>query len=176
MSCGSAGWSSVARAMFVVALGYLVLMLLLGMVSYKHGHTDRAVGQGHRGCSGAASARLATATTPAAEEAPAVVLELHSAEDVQAHLDEPTDNVCMFHAPWCGHCVKTLPHFQAAALAMQGKVNCFSADCHNSPMDAALKRYKLTGFPAFVRVTATGDVRVFQGARDVAALLAFMEA
>ena len=102
--------------------------------------------------------------------------ELHSAEEVLAQLDAPTDSVCMFHAPWCGHCVKTMPHFQAAALAMQGQVDCFSADCHNSQMDEALKRYGLTGFPAFVRVTPSGEVRLLQGARDVAALLAFMEA
>ena len=35
---------------------------------------------------------------------------------------------------------------------------------------------RLHGFLAFVRVTPSGEVRLLQGARDVAALLAFMEA
>jgi len=69
--CGGSVWSGVARAMFVIALGYLVLLLLLGLVSHKYkAGAGGAPGTPRARCSGAASARVGRARVRAPGCAP----------------------------------------------------------------------------------------------------------
>lgn len=53
-----------------------------------------------------------------------------------------------FYAPWCGHCKRLLPRWNAAATKLKGKVNIAKIDATaNKKMS---NRYGITGFPTII--------------------------
>jgi thiol-disulfide isomerase/thioredoxin len=82
--------------------------------------------------------------------------------------------VCMFHAPWCGHCKSAKPEFFAAAAESDIAIEFFDidADAHMKPH---LEKYKIKGFPTYKIFARGGDLEeVPPSARAKAQLLAYL--
>lgn len=62
------------------------------------------------------------------------------------------------YAPWCGHCKKLEPHYEAAAEQLKGNVNFGRID--GSKYRSLSMRFSIVGFPTIFHVHgATGEVR-----------------
>ena len=81
----------------------------------------------------------------------------------------------MFYAPWCGHCKRAKPHFDAAAakMAEQGTAGKLAAvDCTKHKQVS--KRFDVKGFPT-IKYFKDGQMAFDAGdAREEAAILKFM--
>lgn len=83
----------------------------------------------------------------------------------------------LFHAPWCGHCKKLMPEWDAASKAVKEsegvsmmKVECGSPQ-ENKSHAALMESYSIQGYPTikvFENGKATGD---YEGDRSKSGLL-----
>ena len=99
-----------------------------------------------RSCGACASARVARASSA---DGPVAVRD-------EAHLDQLIADgcVCLFYAPWCGHCNEMKPEFIEAAKESPDVVHAM-CDCENAVGQAALEKHSIQGFPT-VRYYANG--------------------
>lgn len=90
-----------------------------------------------------------------------------------AHLDELLRSegcVCMFHAPWCGHCATIKPDYIEAAKE-HGEVLYAMCDCENAVGPEVLQKHGIEGFPT-IRFYASGSVvEEYSGERTKAAIM-----
>ena len=77
----------------------------------------------------------------------------------------------LFHAKWCGHCVRFMPEWKK--FKKQAKINVieYEADEDSDKMS----ENDVKGFPTIKCRTSSGDVKEFEGERTVAGLNAFAE-
>ncbi|KAL0477110.1 protein disulfide-isomerase [Acrasis kona] len=79
----------------------------------------------------------------------------------------------MFYAPWCGHCKKLHPEFEALADSLKEAKNVTIAtlDCDKDQNKALAERYEIQGFPT-VKLFKGGEVyRDYEGDRTKDAIL-----
>uniref|UniRef100_A0A7S1CCP8 Thioredoxin domain-containing protein n=1 Tax=Bicosoecida sp. CB-2014 TaxID=1486930 RepID=A0A7S1CCP8_9STRA len=77
-----------------------------------------------------------------------------------------------FTAPWCGHCKRLAPTYEAVAKELKGEgVSVGKVDCTAERALAA--RFGITGFPTIYFLSADGDVVQYSGQRSVESLAAF---
>ena len=80
------------------------------------------------------------------------------------------DSVLIFHAPWCGHCKRSMGDFKAASEMSNGKVVLINSDDpSNKPL---IEKYNVKGFPTILK--ASGEV--FNGQRTKDAIVSFANA
>ena len=147
----------------VVALAVLVTALLVFCLCKKMG-----VGIGG-GCGACASAKA----TRNDEATDGVV----HAKDAR-HLEEllSTDGcVCLFWAPWCGHCAHMKPEYVAAAQSHTELLYAM-CDCENAVSNETLEKHGIEAFPA-IRFYRHGKmVEEYTGAREKASIVMWASA
>lgn len=94
-------------------------------------------------------------------------------DSIDAAIAENEHIMVEFYAPWCGHCKKLAPEYEAAAQVLRdidiplAKVDC-SAD-ENRPI---CSRYEVRGFPT-VKWFSNGVPSAYEDARTAAAIINF---
>ena len=56
----------------------------------------------------------------------------------------------MFYAPWCGHCKRLKPDYQAAATELRGKAVLAAMDVNKPENSPVSRKYNITGFPTML--------------------------
>lgn len=78
-----------------------------------------------------------------------------------------------FYAPWCTHCQKLAPEYEAAAVTLKGKAILGEVDC---TIDKELCEDKgITGFPTLLLFRHKELVTKFSGPRNAQGLVNFVE-
>jgi thiol-disulfide isomerase/thioredoxin len=87
------------------------------------------------------------------------------------HNNNLKPTMMLFHAKWCGHCVRFMPEWKK--FKKQAKINVieYEADEDSDKMS----ENNVKGFPTIKCSTNSGDVKEFNGERTVAGLNAFAE-
>ena len=88
-----------------------------------------------------------------------------------------TPTFTMFHAKWCGHCKEAAPAFKD--FMGDGTLNLGDQTVNVEMVDAdggspKLKAFKVVGYPTFCLQTPDGKITHYQGTRDTAGYLAFL--
>lgn len=52
-----------------------------------------------------------------------------------------------FYAPYCGHCKKMIPAYNALANDLKDLVDIAAIDCTNSANESICSRYQVSGYP-----------------------------
>ena len=78
-----------------------------------------------------------------------------------------------FYAPWCGHCQKLLPEWNAAATQLKGQVKIAKLDATANQKMAS--RYQIQGYPTIKIFSPGKDKKVeeYQGSREQAGIVAY---
>ncbi len=80
-----------------------------------------------------------------------------------------------FFAPWCGHCVRMQPAYEE--LSKQVGADVVIAELDATQHQAVSSKHGVRGFPTIKLFTKTDKAgKPYQGARDAAAMKAFIEA
>jgi len=77
----------------------------------------------------------------------------------------------LFHAKWCGHCVRFMPEWKK--FKKQATINVVEYEADEN--SEAISANNVKGFPTIKCRTSSGDVKEFNGERTVAGLNAFAE-
>jgi len=76
-------------------------------------------------------------------------------------LDQLINQIVMFFAPWCGHCISTKVPYQEFAKQVSFPIYAFNCDSYSSKAE----EYKVDGFPTIARVNQGKIVSTYQGNR-----------
>ena len=82
--------------------------------------------------------------------------------------------VVEFYAPWCGHCQKLAPHYEAAAkeLAKKDPPPARFAKVDGAAYRSLMMRFGVTGYPTIFHIDASGAVRPVSVSHSKQALMA----
>lgn len=58
--------------------------------------------------------------------------------------------LAMFYAPWCGHCKRMKPEYQAVAAELKGQATLAAMDVNKPENSAISKKFNITGFPTLL--------------------------
>ena len=83
--------------------------------------------------------------------------------------NKPT--MMLFHAKWCGHCVRFMPEWKK--FKKQTNINVVEYEADENTKD--IEENKVKGFPTIKCKTVNGDVREFEGERTIEGLNKFAE-
>lgn len=76
------------------------------------------------------------------------VTVLADVKSFDAFIKEKELSLLEFYAPWCGHCKKLSPEYDAAALALVDTgISLAKVDCTTEPNKPICERYGVKGFP-----------------------------
>jgi len=101
----------------------------------------------------------------------------HGAEAFQNPSPPSTPTFTMFFAEWCGHCKKAKPAF--VEFMADGKIELGGKPVVIEMVDAdgdspKLKTMPIKGFPTFILQLPDGSIKEYQGKREVAGYLEFL--
>lgn len=80
-----------------------------------------------------------------------------------------------FYAPWCGHCKKLAPEYEAAAIELKEKdksLRLAKVDCIANA--AVCQKFNVTGYPTLKHFEGGVEGRSFNGERTAKGLVSFM--
>ena len=77
----------------------------------------------------------------------------------------------MFYAPWCGHCHRMMPQYEAAAArSVASSVPFYKVDGTIQRNTGLVQRFGVKGYPTVFHVANLQTVRSYNGYRDVDSL------
>mmetsp|Transcript_20180 Transcript_20180/g.34790 ORF Transcript_20180/g.34790 Transcript_20180/m.34790 type:complete len:494 (+) Transcript_20180:252-1733(+) len=94
-------------------------------------------------------------------------------DNFQKVIDESELVLVKFYAPWCGHCKSMKDDFIAAAGKLKG--TAVLADVDATVEKELAEQFGVKGFPSLKVFTKGKFLKDYQGARDTASMIAFME-
>jgi thiol-disulfide isomerase/thioredoxin len=81
--------------------------------------------------------------------------------------DSPSPSVMLFHATWCGHCVKYLASGLFDEVSKSSEVHGVKFEKYDADKAEQMReKYDVTSFPTIIGVNARGDKVQFDGNRD----------
>lgn len=86
-------------------------------------------------------------------------------------LESDKEVLLKVYAPWCGHCKKIAPEFEAAAKAISQNENVMLAEFDGTLNEA--EEIQISGYPTLLWYpkNKSGEVVTFNGGRDMAGIL-----
>lgn len=98
---------------------------------------------------------------------------LMSEKNFNVILDSSELALVKFFAPWCGHCQKLAPEYEAAAISLKGKAVLGEVDCtKDQPLCEA---HGISGFPTLLLFRYGELLSKFSGPRTTKGLVNFIE-
>lgn len=100
------------------------------------------------------------------------------AELGDAHFDDVTGRTELpvlidFWAPWCGPCRAMAPHFEQAAQALQGQVQCFKVNSDEHPKTSV--RLRIRSIPTLVLMHGGEEIARHAGALSARDLVRWVQ-
>jgi len=124
---------------------------------------------------GKVAAILKSEEVPESDDGPIKTLVGKNFDSV---VTEDKDVVVMIHAPWCGHCKKMMPEFEAAAAEIAKKSpETVMAILDGTANELENANYPYTGFPTVYFKKAGSDKPIpfpFTGERNASSILEFL--
>lgn len=149
----------------VLCLAVLVTALLVFCMCKKMGVGSEASGDCGV-CTSAKAARNGVAATAGG------VVEARDSSHLEELLQTSGGCVCLFWAPWCGHCNAFKPEYVAAAQE-HTQMLYVMCDCENAVGPDTLQKHGIEAFPS-VRFYRNGRlVHEYDGPREKAPLVAW---
>jgi len=82
--------------------------------------------------------------------------------------------LAMFYAPWCGHCKRMKPDYQAAAKELKGSAVLAAMDVNKPENSVIAKKFNVTGFPTLLYFESGQYQFAYPGDNNKAAIKAFL--
>ncbi|XP_058502398.1 protein disulfide-isomerase A3 [Solea solea] len=103
------------------------------------------------------------------------------ASDVLDYTDDDFDSkiglhdiiLVEFFAPWCGHCKKLAPEYEAAATRLKGIVSLAKVDCTTNSNTCS--KYSVSGYPTLKIFRDGEDSGPYDGPRSADAMVSFLK-
>ncbi|KAG7335964.1 hypothetical protein KOW79_000657 [Hemibagrus wyckioides] len=100
------------------------------------------------------------------------VLELGDA-DFERRVAEHETLLVEFFAPWCGHCKRLAPEYEAAATRLKGKVPLVKVDCTTN--SETCEKFGVNGYPT-LKIFRNGDeASAYDGPRTADGIVSYMK-
>lgn len=88
-------------------------------------------------------------------------------------LDNSELTLVKFFAPWCGHCQKLAPEYEAAAVTLKGKAVLGEVDCTQDKK--ICEDHGIAGFPTLILFRYSEEMTKYSGPRNAKGLVSFVE-
>ncbi|XP_007249749.3 protein disulfide isomerase family A, member 7 [Astyanax mexicanus] len=100
------------------------------------------------------------------------VLELGDA-DFQVGLEEHDTLLVEFFAPWCGHCQRLAPEYEAAATRLKGTVSLAKVDC--TVNSKTCETFVVNGYPTLKIFQNGEEASSYDGPRTADGIVSYMK-
>jgi protein disulfide-isomerase A1 len=92
------------------------------------------------------------------------VVPILTEDDFDDHVADNSHTLCMFYAPWCGHCKRFKPDFAEAHTELKGTASLVGVDCTEETELCA--RFDVKGYPTIKWFSGdAASVRDYDGGR-----------
>lgn len=114
---------------------------------------------------------LASAASPSVPESVITLVHSNFSDYIEKH-----DSVLVeFYAPWCGHCQKLAPHYEAAAKELKDKQSpIVFAKVDASQENELSRKYEIAGYPS-LKFFRSGKPEEYTGGRTKEAILKWLD-
>lgn len=102
------------------------------------------------------------------------VVDITGTENFETFLGENKHVLVKFFAPWCGHCKKMKPEFENASTEIE-KAALADVDCTSDGGKPVCEKYGVSGYPTVKWFTQGADPVDFDGARDKAGIVSWID-
>lgn len=86
---------------------------------------------------------------------------------------EKTHKLCLYYAPWCGHCKNLKPTWEELKKELKdGTIEIIDYNCDTN---SECKKNNISGFPTIIFHKKCGDKVLYRGDRSLKSLLDFIK-
>jgi len=82
--------------------------------------------------------------------------------------------LAMFYAPWCGHCKRLKPDYQAAAKELKGSATLAAMDVNKPENSPVARKFNVTGFPTLLYFNEGQYQYAYPGDNNKAAIISWL--
>ena len=115
---------------------------------------------------------LRTQSKPRKNDSPLTVVVGSTFEEIV--LNSGKNVFIEFYAPWCGHCKALEPKYKKLAKKFKKNDNLIIAK-FDATLNDPPSQFEFTGFPTIFFVSASNDITVYSGGREVDDMTAYLK-